>query len=167
MKGIRFAEGLKVLPLTAPVAFTTSAVASQFVDMKLLNHVSFLVMFGVMTSDSTDTVTVTVEACPIGTTTDSDDQPIAFRYRLSSAVGTDNWGAVTTSSTSGVALTADANDAMALLIDVDPAEAQTELSTARWLRVVATPSAAIAAGVISVVTVGEPRYPGAEQSSST
>ena len=167
MSKIRFAEGLKVLPLVVPVAFTSSAVASEFVDMQLINWASFLVSFGVMTSDTTDTVTLTVEVCDIGTTTDSTETAVGYSYRLSSAVATDLMGAVTAVGSTGVAVNANADDAKVVIIDVNPAATLATLATARWIRIVATPVAEVASGVLSVIAVLEPKYPGTTIPSDT
>jgi hypothetical protein len=166
-KGIRYGEGLHILPLTAPVAFTTSAVSSAFIDMDVNHWVSFLVSFGVMTSDSTDTVTLTVEACAIGTTTDSGETAMAFNYREYSAVATDSAGDITAATATGMSVDASTDDAKVILIDVDPAKVAGAVTGGRWVRVVATPSAAVAAGVISIVAVTEPRYPANDSPSST
>jgi hypothetical protein len=166
-KGIRYGEGLHILPVTAPVAFTTSAVASAFVDLDVNHWCSFIVSFGVMTSDSTDTVTLTVEACAIGTTTDNGDTAMAFNYREYSAVGTDSAGDITAATATGASVDASADDAKVVLIDVDPVIAAKAVTGGRWVRVVATPSAQVAAGVISIVAVLESRYPANDSPSST
>lgn len=166
MHGIRYAEGMKVLPLTAPVAFTTTAVESKYVDMNEAHWATFLVMFGVMTSDSTDTVTITVEASTEASS-NATEVTMAFSYRLSSAVDTDSMGAITAATTTGVAVTASADDSKMLIIDVNPSNVAAEGADYRFLRVVATPSDAVAAGVISIVAVLESRYPGNSIPSST
>lgn len=166
-KGIRYGEGLHILPVIAPVAFTTSAVNSAFVDLNVNHWCSFLVSFGVMTSDSTDTVTLTVEACSIGTTTDDDNTAMAFNYREYSAVNTDSAGDITAATATGCSVDASADDAKLVLIDVDPVIAAKAVTSGRFVRVVATPSAQVAAGVISIVAVLEPRYPANDSPSST
>lgn len=155
--GIRFAEGLKVLPIIAPVAFTTSVVESEYVHMDGMHWATFLVEFGVMTSDSTDTVTLTIE-CSTAATSNATEVTLPFWYRLSSAVATDTMGAITTATTAGMAVTA-TDDAKMVIIDVDPAIIPAALTDGAWLRVVATPSDAVASGVIASQFVGEPRYP--------
>lgn len=157
MKGIRFAEGLKVYPIIAPVAFTTSAVSSVYVDMDQIHWATFLVEFGVMTSDSTDTVTVTVE-CSTALSSDSGEVTLPFWYRKTEAVGTDTIGAITSATTAGCSVTA-TDDACMLIIDVDPAIIPGALTDGRWLRLVCTPTAQVAAGVIAAQFIGEPRYP--------
>lgn len=164
MNGIRFAEGLKVLPILAPIAFTTAAIDTEAVDMKEFNWATFLVQFGAMTSDSTDTVTVTVQCSSVDTSATGDD--IAFVYRLSSAVDTDSMGAITAAAATGVAVTA-ADDGKMLIIDVDPSKLPAVKSDGCFLGLTLTPSAEVAAGVVGVIAVLEPRYPGNAIPSST
>lgn len=165
MKGIRFAEGLKVLPILAPQNIVATATATQYVDLDLVNWATFAVQFGAMTSDSTDTVTVTVEASTAGSS-NATEVAIAFNYRLSSAVATDSMGAITAGSTSGVAVTA-ADDNKVLIIDVDPAVVQATGADFRYVRLVATPNAEMASCNIGVVAYLEHRYPGNSIPSST
>lgn len=164
MNGIRFAEGLKVLPILAPIAFTTAAIDTEAVDMKEFHWATFLVQFGAMTSDSTDTVTVTVTCSSVDTSATGTD--IAFVYRLSSAVDTDSMGAITAATATGVAVTA-ADDAKLLVIDVDPQALPKANSIGSFLWLKLTPSAEMAAGVVGVIAVLEPRFPGNAIPSST
>ncbi len=165
MAKIRYAEGLKVLPVLAPVALTTSEVNCAAVDMNVNQWATFLVSFGVMTSDATDTVTVTVEAATSATTA-ATDTAIAFKYRLSAAVATDTMGDITDATTAGVAVTA-TSDAKTLVIDVNPDSLPAVGDDFTFLRVVLTPSAEHGGSVISAVAVLEPRYPGNDAPSST
>lgn len=162
MNAIRFGEALGVRQVIAPVAFTTSAVASTFVDGANAQWLTFLVGFGLMTSDSTDIVTVTVECCPIGTTTDGTEEVVKFDYRLSPAVATstDPLGEITAATSAGVAVTASADDSKFLLIDIDPATIPAQVTSGRFFRIVATPSDAVASGVIDAYCFMEPRYAG-------
>lgn len=159
MAKANYAEGLKILPILAPVAFTTSAVQSQYVDLKNNHWATFLVSLGLMTSDSTDTVTVTVECSTAGSSNASEIK-LAYQYRLSAAVGTDSMGAITAATTDGVVLNAADDDSKLLVIDVDPATIPAKMADGRFLRVVATPSAQVASGVIAITALLEPRYPG-------
>ena len=151
-------EQKKVYPVIAPVAFTTSAVESVYIDADKMNWLTWFVQFGVMTSDTTDTVTLTVE-CSTAATSNATEVTLPFKYRLSSAVGTDTIGAITAATTTGVAVNAGSHDAIVVEISVDPASIPAALADGRWLRIVATPSAAVAAGVISALFLGDPRYP--------
>lgn len=159
MAKARFAEGLKILTTIAPIAFTTSAKVGDPCDLAQTQWATFLVALGAMTSDSTDTVTITVE-CSTGTSTASTDIAIAFNYRLTAAVGTDEHGAITAATSAGVALNAATHDNMTLVIDVDPAAIPAQDEDAKYIRVVATPSTHVASGVVCMTALLEPRYPG-------
>jgi len=163
---IHFAEGLTVLPILAPIAFTTSAMDTEAVDMAKNHWATFLVSFGAMTSDSTDTVTVTVMCSSVDTSATGEE--VAFVYRLSAAVDTDDMGAITAGTSDGVAVTAE-DDGKMLVIDVDPCVIASKHSDldARYIWLKLTPSSAVAAGVVSVVACLEPRYPGNDIPSST
>lgn len=154
----RFAETEKILPVIAPVAFTTSVVESAYVDLSGMEWAEFHVSFGVMTSDSSDTVTLTVE-CSTAATSNATEVTLPFSYRLSAAVDTDQMGAITTATTAGMAVTAE-DDAKMVIISVDPNIIPAALTDGRWIRLVATPTDAVASGVISAVFYGEPFYKG-------
>lgn len=162
----RFGEKYKILPHLAVQNITTSAASGDAVALKYCHWVTFLVNLGAMTSDSTDTVTFTVESST-GTSTNSNDVPIPFTYRLISAVGTDTYGDATTASTSGVALNAANHDNYMLMIDVDPSILPVEDSDAAYVRCVATPSAENAGCLLSMTTIADFRYPGQAQPDVT
>lgn len=167
MRNLRFAEGLHIVPVLAPADIVATDVGTEFVDMSLFHHVSFLLQFGGMTSDSTDTATVTVEACPIGTTSDSTEAAIAFNYRLSSAVATDSMGAITAATAAGVAVTA-ADDNKLLIVDVDAEAVAAAVSgTGRYVRAFITTNAEMASCLVGALAVLEPRYPQNVGPSST
>ena len=165
MKGIRYAEGLKVLPVIAPVDTAAVAKSSESVYLREAQWVTFLVQFGNLTSDSTDTITITVESST-GSATAATDEAIAFNYRVSSAVATDSMGAITSATSDGFALTS-TDDNKCVVIDVDPAYVASKDTDAQFIRVVATPSAAVAICLLSAVAVIEPRYPGNSMNSAT
>ena len=165
MAKIRYAEGLKCLPIIAPVAFTTAVVESEYVDMETHHWASFHIAFGVMTSDSTDTVTVTVE-CSTAASSNASEVNLAFDYRLSAAVATDTMGAITSATTTGVVVTAE-DDAKMLLVEVNPDTIPVALTDGKFLRVVLTPTSDVSAGVVSAVAYLEPRYPANLSPSST
>jgi hypothetical protein len=158
--GIRYAEGLKVLPILAPVADSTS-VATSYVDLDTAQWASFLVQFGAMTSDSTDTVTITVE-CSTESDSNATEIQVPFKYRLSAAVDTDTMGAITSAAAATGAVVTAADDNKLLIVDVDPASlpSLTGYTDHRFLRLVLTKSAGLATNIIDVIAVLEPRYPG-------
>jgi hypothetical protein len=166
MTKIRFAEGLKVLPVLGPIAFTTSAIDTEAVDMNDNHWATFLCNFGAMTSDSSDTVTVTVMCSSVATSATGDEIP--FKYRLSAAVDTDTMGAITAGTTDGVAITAE-DDNKVLIIDVDASICANynSKSDGRYVWLKFTPSADVASGVVDCIAVLENRYPGYTMPSSS
>ncbi len=165
--GARFAEKLHIVPVLAPADIVATDVGTEFVDMKNYSHATFLVQFGGMTSDSTDTATVTVQACPIGTTSDGTETEINFKYRLSSAVATDSMGARTSGTTDGVAITA-TDDNKLLVVDIDADQVGAAISgTGRYVRLFVTTNAEMASCIVGATVILEPRYPSNTQVSST
>lgn len=160
----RYAEKLHIVPLLAPAA-TTTAVVSYAVALKNAHWVSFLVTWGAMTSDDNNMV-ITVDATTdVGATT-TNDTAIPFVYRLSSAVGSDNWGDSTTCAAAGLSI-AGTNDDMALLIDVDPASVQALDPDATGVRVSITGADNATNYAVGVVGLIEDRYPQTEHISAS
>jgi hypothetical protein len=164
--GAKFAEKLQIVPLYAPVVSTaTTGVESASVALKNVQWLTFLVNWGAMTSDSTDTMTIGVEtSTAAGSTTTA--TAIAFTYRLSAAVGNDNWGDATTCAATGLSINA-TQDNMSLLIDVDPADIPAQDSNARFANVFIVPVNLVTNYSIAVHALIEPRYPKVEQLSSS
>lgn len=164
--GIRFAEKLKVLPVLAPAATTDGG--SDFVLMEEVQWLTFIVQFGTMTSDSTDTIAFTVE-CSTATTTNATTVLAPFHYRLSAAVGTDTMGSITAcTSTESASVTA-TDDDKALIIDVDPAEIPSIASYTdhSYVRLSWDFNTEFASNITSVLAVIEPRYPGNSMNAVT
>jgi hypothetical protein len=164
MNGVRYAENVKILPVLTPANITATATASSYVDLNMSNWCSFLCYFGAMTSDSTDIVTVTVEASTAGSS-NATEAAIAFKYRLSAAVDTDTMGDITSATTAGVAVTA-TDDNKVLWIDVDPS-AVASTADQRFLRLVFTPNAEMASCTVGATAFLETRYKGNSIPSST
>lgn len=162
---IRYAEGLKVLPILQPADIVATATATQYVDLNLVHWATFIVSFGAMTSDSTDTATVTIQASTAGTS-NATEITVPFQYRLSAAVATDTMGAITTATTDGVAVTA-ADDNKVLVIDLDPAVVAAAGTDYRFVRLVVTPNAEMASCVVGANAFLEHRYPANSSPSST
>jgi hypothetical protein len=164
--GAKFAEKLQIVPLYAPVVCTaTSGVESASVALKNVQWLTFMVYWGAMTSESSDTMTIGVEtSTAAGSTTNA--TAITFTYRLSAGVGDDNWGDATTCAATGVSITA-AQDNMTLLIDVDPAGIPAEDSDALFANVFITPVSLVTNYAIGVHALIEPRYPKVENLSTT
>ena len=161
---VRFAEKTQIVPIFAPAASTAASAETAFIALENAQWVTFLVMAGAMTSDSTDVLTITVVSAAAQTTA-TGDTCIPFNYRLSSAVAVDSWGAITAGTTAGYSITA-TDDNKALLIDVDPAGVQAYDSDALYLYLdFGTPN--IVTGYASAVAFIEPRYPQNSQLSSS
>ena len=122
MNGIRYGEGLQVV-LLEPIT-TIADGRSEWVRLENMQWMTFYVYVGGITA-STDGVNVYVHSTTSATsgTTNSNDQVIPFKYRLSSALGVDSWGAITAVSTAtGYAPIIGTNDNTMLQIVVDPSE---------------------------------------------
>ena len=149
-----------IIPLVAPVDGTTSSPATPYIDLKPGHHATFLVYFGVVTSDTaTDTLTVTLEAST-ASTSDASEEAIPFNYRVSAAFAAGNtWGAVTAATSAGVSLGASTVfDGFMLLVDVDPSVVVGLKPDARYVRLQLTPSAAYSALNYCVIGYADARY---------
>jgi hypothetical protein len=164
MAKIRYAEGLKVLPILAPADIAATATATEFIDMKEAHWGTFLVSLGNLTSDSTDTVTITVEVSTAASS--GSEVAIPFKYRESAPVATDSMGSITTASSSGAVFTA-TDDAEVIVVDVDPQRIPSELTDGRFLRLVITPTSDTAICIVGVIAALESRYPGNTMNSAT
>ena len=167
---LRFAEGLSVVPVLGPIAFTTAAMDTEYIDMRDNHWCTFLVMFGSVTSDTSDTVTITIQCSSVSTSATGDD--IAFTYRLSSVIETDSWGAITAATSDGLTLTSSTDLTVsmsnrALLVSVNADDLPAKKADGRYISMVLTPTAEVAAGVVSVCAVLENRYPGNSIPSSS
>lgn len=154
--GVRFGEGINVIPVLAPVDQGNAGTDNTiYVDLKRANWLTFLVMMGAMTSDASDTVTFVVDCSTDGSTTGA---ACAFQYRLSAAVGTNTWGAVTDSTSDGAAIVGATDDNKAILIEVDPATVAAAKEGACWARLECTNVGPIS--LISACAFVETKYPG-------
>jgi len=164
--GIRYAEGLKVLPVLTVADIVATATATAYIDCDQINWLTFLVSFGAIAStDSTGEVVVTVEASTAGSS-NATEGAIAGSYRLSAAVATDTMGAITAFTSTGFAVNNTADNTV-LVIDIDPAVVAASAADRRFVRVVFTPTAEITSTIVGVTAIAEPRYPGNSIPSST
>ena len=169
MAGIRFAEGLQVVPLYAPKASTADH-ESAHVTLENMHWLTFIVSVGNLAGASTATWNLAVKSSTdVAGSTAANDYALPFWYRLA-VVGTDNWGdrtAVTT-ATGYVQFTGAAGEAC-YLIDVDPDVIYSHDSDALavYIDVDTAADAATDACNLSIVGVFEPRYPQVEQLSSS
>jgi len=113
-----FAQYDNIVPLLQPVDLGSTATNTPSIALKGAHRVAFLVQTGVTTPNATsDIVDITVVAATAeGAVAQT---AVAFKYRKSSAVTANTWGAVTTATTTGVELTDD-DEGMSLWIEVDP-----------------------------------------------
>lgn len=165
MKTLRFAEGFKLLPVLKPQDIVATATASSYIDLDNANWCSIWVQFGSLTSDSSDFITVTVEASTAGSS-NATEAAIAFYSRLSAAVDTDTLGAIVTNTATGVAINA-TDDNKGLWIDIDPSAVAASAADRRFVRIVVTPDALVAACVVSATAFLETRFTGNSIPSST
>ena len=132
-KGVRFAQGIQIVPLEGPADVTADAV-TEWVELENMHWLSFLVVCGKI--GTSDTINVYVHSTTNATsgTTNTNDYALPFKYRLSAAVGDDNWGDVTavTTATGYVQIT-DAFDDKLILIDVDPSDVASHDSDAKYV----------------------------------
>jgi hypothetical protein len=160
--GLRYGQGLSVMPVLAPVDQGNAGTDNTaYVDVGDAAWCTFLVMMGNMTSDASDTVSFLVDASTDGSTT---GEAIAYKYRLSSAIATNTWGAITAGSSDGTAIVTAADDGKAILIDVDPAVVAAAKDGARWVRLDITNIGPIS--LIGVCAFLEHRFLGNTMSSS-
>jgi hypothetical protein len=163
INGVRFGEGINVIPVLAPVDGSSNPAGTLYVDLDLAHWCTFLVEFGVVTSGDSSTLTVSVE-CSTAVTSNATEQAISFRYRLSSIAGANAWGAITDGTSDGVEVGM-AVDGMAMLIDVDPAAVAAKRANARWVRLWFAHSQSVL--LYAAQAFVEHRYPGNVIPSST
>lgn len=165
--GIRYAEGVKILPVLTPADIVATATATAYIDLDQVNWATFLVSFGALTTtDSTGEIAITVEASTAGTSNATEGN-VAFSYRTSAAVATDTMGAITAATAATGAVIANTADNAVVVIDVDPAVVAASAADRRFVRLVVTPTADLTATVVGAIAVLEHRYPGNSIPSST
>ena len=152
--GIRFGQGLQVVPILAPADIASTTTKTNFVDLKTANWATLAVHFGVITCDP---VVVTVKCSTAATTVSAIN--IAFKYRLTSgaAANQDAMGAITDATTTGATIAVTDDDKL-LLIDVDPAAVAAEGTDYRYLHALLTSECTVL--LVGVTAFLEPRYPG-------
>lgn len=161
----RYAEKLHIVPVFAPAGSTSFL--TYAVSLKNSHWVTFLVNMGVMTSDSSDVATVTVIATDtMGNSSDAQDTAIPFDYRLSAAVGDDDWGDKTTATASGMTFSG-ADDGKAIVIDVNPDSIPALMPTAKGIKISVEGDDEIKIAGISVFALIEDRYLQAEHLDAT
>jgi hypothetical protein len=170
-EGIRFAQGLKVLPVLGPVDTAATAAVTNFVDLNMVNWITFLVPFGNMTSDDCDIVNIIARCSTEGSSAATEPEAINFWYRITSAVGTDSLSTGPTAGTSDGIGTSDdgvnaANlDNKVVIIDIDPSVVAAKGADMRWVSLAFAPTGPIT--LLGVTAICEHKYPGNNIPSST
>jgi len=164
MKGLRFAEGIKVLPVLTPADIAATNTWTYFVDLDLANWVTFVAQFGACSSAGAtcDDCLIQVMSSSVATTAGID--AIDFTYRLSSAVDTDSMGAITTGTSDGITV-GPLLDNKCVVIDVDPSVVAAKGALERWVCLEFTPASTIT--TVGVIAYIEPKSPGNSIPSST
>lgn len=157
MNDIRFGMNEQIVPLVSPVDLVATDSASPFIKLNNCHWVTFLAQFGTITGDTCD---ITIEVATAASS--GSEVAIGFRYRLSGAVGSDTWGAVTTADSAGVAVTASDDDKI-LAVEYDP----TENPDYNYVRLVATTAGSMSACEYGLIAVLAPRYGQLDALSST
>jgi hypothetical protein len=107
------------VPLYAETLASGTKVYTDIVNTKYAQQIDICVFFGDITGDD---VVVTLEECDDVTPTHS-TALASWKYRLTSAIGTDSMGAVSSSSSTaatGLTQAASGGDDRILIISVDP-----------------------------------------------
>lgn len=154
-----FAQFENIVPLLVPQDIAGTATASAYMGLKTAQRATIALYFGGITTASADQTAgpvVTLEAATSAASSAA-ETACAFNYRLSSATGTNTWGAVTAATATGVDLTV-TGDGKILLIDVDPAAIAAALDDATHVRVVITPGTGGATCLVGVIGFVDPRY---------
>jgi hypothetical protein len=144
-----------VVPVLAPITYTDGTkVYTDVVNTKYANKIEFICMFGAMVGDVT---VVTVEECS-NVTPSATTALASWKYRKSSAVGTDSMGSVASSSSTaatGITITNSTDDGKSIVISIDPAELTEDYP---YVRVAFDPGASASSIPISAVCLIWPRY---------
>jgi hypothetical protein len=150
-----FVEYENIIPLLAPQDIASTMTASSYMDLKTAQRAAFLVIFGAVTSASSDVEAVTVESASVETAA---EVAIAYNYRLSGALGTNTWGAITAVGATGVAIDPANDDNKMLWIEIDPAAVQAANEGHRFVRVKLTDDTDMGACLVTVIGLIQPRY---------
>ena len=157
MNDTRYLQNTQLVPLISPVDTAASALASPFVKLSNANRLAFHLAFGTITGDS---VTVTVEAATVAAS--GSEIAVPYTYRLSGAVGSDTWSAVTTADSTGIDIAATDDDKI-MWIDYDP---RTNADY-DYVRLVYTAGSSASAVEIQASAFLEPKYGQLDIPSST
>lgn len=144
-------DSIHVVPLLAPVSIS-SATNSDVFNMGKVQGAKILVPCGALAVDLVITVLKGTTAVPGASTA------IAFRYRETSAVGTDSMGAWADATTSGVTLTGTTDNNITVEILLESSEFTPVSGTEYPYGMITLTPASGSACLVSVVGIFEPRY---------
>lgn len=161
---INFLEYDNVVLLLEPKDIGTTITASGYMSLKNCHRAGILCVFGAVTSaTTTNTERITLEAA---TAEGGAEASIDFMYRKSAALGSDAWGAITSSSaTTGLDVSSDTEDNIMVWIEIDPDEMAANDYTV--VRVRLTDNDDMAACLVTVLGFTQPRYKQTSNSSVT
>jgi hypothetical protein len=150
----QFVQYDNIVYLLAAQDIASTVTASAYLSLKGCHNAGLLVVLGAVTSATvTDTEVLTVEAA---TAEGGAEAAIAFRYRLSGALGANTWGAVATADTTGLSLDPAADDNKLVWIEIDPDELAANDYTVVRVKVTDTPD--MTACLVAVLGFTRPRY---------
>lgn len=154
--GNPFVEYDNIIMLLEPKDIASTATIAGYIDLKTVQGGGFLVVFGAVTSTTvTDTMVITMDsATAFGAT----EEALSFSYRLSGALGTNTWGAVTTCASTGVTIDPAADDNKMVWIEIDPADIQAQNEDARYVCLKLTDTPDMEACLVTVLAITRPRY---------
>ena len=156
---MNLSESLHFIPGKLAADSASSIAYSQYVDLLDLIHLTFVVNiteFG--SSAATDTFDVSIEVTTAaGTAVGS---AAGFYYRLSStALGGDEFGSVTKRASTDVAALTSAATGCLLIVDVDLAQVETDVPSARYCRLaIEPPDVDNAVNSTTMFAIGVPRH---------
>lgn len=146
-----------MVPLLAPQDVTNAETFTSYMDLKYAHTAAFIVHFGAITSATTaDSILITVECASVETGT---EVAVDFDYRISGALGTNTWGAVTAATSAGFSIL-NAVDNVIVWIEIDPSKivADTAITDARYARVSLSSPADMTATLVGVIGMTDARY---------
>lgn len=165
--GVRFAEGVKIHTVYGPIDMAGLTTNTRHVNLEDANWLSFLINIGVTSSAASADLEISAVCSTAETSAAAVPTIIPFWYRLSSTLGTTEWGwsAITTGSTAGNFAITTGQDNISVWIDVDPSDCSAVSADHKWAHLLLQSSAA--ALPLSVVSFVETRYPGNSIPAST
>jgi len=143
-----------IVPLLAPQDITSTVTASGYMNLKGAHKAAFLVVLGAIGSTTAgDTMVVTCT----GATTDAGgtEAAVGFSYRISGALGANTWGAITSVTTTGLALTV-SQDNMLVWIELDPSDLAA--GDYNYVKLLFTDTTDMDNCLVAVLGIVQPRY---------